>query len=85
MTAKKITMTFNDYIDTINRNNMFDLIDDMNYLLKHYKPIIGVNLNPDLATIEVVPSKSTMTISQTGASNYIARNANYGFKNFSNF
>jgi hypothetical protein len=82
---KTIKMTFNDYIETINRNNMFDLIDDIDYLLQHYTAMIGVDFNPDLATIEVFPSKSTMIISMPGVANYVARNSNYGLKNFSNF
>lgn len=85
MKTKTIKMTFNEYAEIINKNDMFDLIDDMNGLLKHYKPMTGVEFNADLATIEVIPTQSTIKILMPDISGFVSRCELYGMKNFSNF
>jgi len=80
---KTIKMTFNDYVDTINRNNLFDLIDDLNKTITYYRDIIGKEFQPDLASVEVTPSQSKIVISIPGNADFVSRSVLYGFKNFS--
>ena len=81
--SKTIKMTFNDYVSTINGNNLLDLVDDLNKTLSYYKDMVGRDFQPDLAMVEVTPSQSKIVISVPGNPDFVSRSVLYGFKNFS--